>query len=175
MSLQQTYETVWQHPDYGRVSPGEQMLPLFRQMVKRKGTLIDIGCGCARATQHLEDEGHTVTGIDFVDARETDVPFQHADITNPLPLTADVGYCCDVMEHIPEEDVDKVLQNIMAATTRTFFSISFEHDHYGAVTVGHPLHLTVRPFTWWRDKLKEFGELKEARDLIGMGVFLVRS
>jgi hypothetical protein len=170
---QEKYEKAYATGQYATYSPGEAMLPLFRQMVRKKGGLIDIGCGCARATKQLRDEGHKVIGLDFVDARETDVPFQKHDITEPFPRVAHVGYCCDVMEHLPESDVDQVLANIMHACDRTFFSIHFEEDQFGAL-VGHPLHLTVKPFTWWRDKLAEHGTVVEERDLIGMGAYLVR-
>jgi hypothetical protein len=172
ISEQAKYEQVWAIPEYGRYSPGEKMLPLFRQMVRKKSDLIDFGCGCARATKHLQDDGYDVLGVDFVDARETDVPFKHHDLTKPLPVKAEMGYCCDVMEHIEPENVDAVLANIMGAVERCFFSIHFGPDHFGSV-VGHPLHLTVAPFTWWLTKLKEHGKVKDARDLIGEGVFLV--
>ena len=174
MNVEQAkYEKAWAHPRYGDYSPGEAMLPAFRQMVRKRGTLVDIGCGCSRATKLLEDAGWDVTGVDFVDARETDVPFMKRDLTKWRPRKRwDMGYCCDVMEHIPPEDVDVVLANIMRACERCFFSIHFEQDVFGEL-IGEHLHLTVQPFTWWRDKLSEHGTLAQARDLIGMGVFLL--
>jgi hypothetical protein len=170
---QAKYEQVWADGRYGNYSPGEAMLPLFRRWVRRKGTLIDIGCGCARATKQLQDDGWKVVGMDFVDARETDITFCQHDITRPFIGSADMGYCCDVMEHIEPEYVNKVLENIMSSVERCFFTIHFGEDQFGAL-IGHPLHLTVKPFTWWRDKLSEHGTLLQARDLLGMGAYLVR-
>jgi hypothetical protein len=69
--------------------------------------------------------------------------------------------------------VDKVLDNIAQHVDRCFFSIHFGPDHFGQV-VGHPLHLTVKPFEWWVVKLAQFGTVKQARDLLGMGVFDVQ-
>ena len=39
--------------------------------------------------------------------------------------------------------------------------------------IGEALHLTVRPFLFWRDLFRELGTLHDARDLIGEGVFCV--
>ena len=41
--------------------------------------------------------------------------------------------------------------------------------------IGEPLHVTVMPFTWWRDRLGEVGEVLDARDLMHGGVFHVGS
>ena len=113
--------------------------------------------------------------MDFVDARERKITFYKQNLWMPWPDKHwAYGYCCDVMEHIPPEKVDKVLANIMAHCGKTFFSISFQEDHFGR-KVGHPLHLTVRPFEWWRDKLAEHGAVHQGRDLIGMGVFFVHA
>jgi hypothetical protein len=86
----------------------------------------------------------------------------------------DYAYCCDVMEHIPTEYVMATLQNIMATCTEgAFFYICLVPDGFGAL-IGKPLHLTVRPFMWWRDKLAELGEVVDARDLIMNGMYYVK-
>jgi len=146
-------------------------VPLFRQMVRKRGSLVDIGCGTGRAGAKLSTEGWTVTYMDFVHTTK-ETPFIKQNLWtrwNPNQEW-DYGYCADVMEHIPPDKVDAVLKNITAHCHKTFFAINFGPDHFGQV-VGEPLHLTVQPFTWWRDKIKALGDLREARDLIGMGAF----
>lgn len=178
-SEQAKYTKVWQIAAYRHFSPGEQMLPLFRQIVRRRGTLIDIGCGTGRASAKLADAGFEVTCADFVpasrDREARALPFVKLNIFGRRWPDAewDYGYCCDVMEHMPPEKVDAALTNIMTHCRRAFFSICFTADHFGQ-HVGETLHLTVQPFTWWRDKLAEHGEVTDARDLIGMGTFLVK-
>jgi SAM-dependent methyltransferase len=143
-------------------------------MTNLGGTLADIGCGTGRAGVRLSGT-FDVTLIDFAkNALDPgiDLPFIRADITRHIPGMYDYGYCCDVMEHIEPRKVDKTLKNILAACKSVFFSIHFGPDNFGRL-VGHPLHLTQECFVWWRDKLKLFGELKDARDFLGYGVFYV--
>ena len=172
------YRACWADPRYRVYSPGEQMLPLFRRMVrKRTGTLLDLGCGTGRAGVALAELGFTVTLADFVDTSRdegVELPFRRINIFGRWPRGRwDWVYCCDVLEHLPPERQRAALGNIAAHAGQAFFSIHFGADNFGAV-VGHPLHLTIRPFAWWREFLREFGDVVEARDLIGMGAFRVR-
>ena len=158
------------------------MLPLFKDMIRaRKGTLVDLGCGTGRAGLALSELGFQVTLMDFagnaIDSQiDGKLPFVDRDLCGWWPPKEhwDWGYCCDVMEHLPPEQVCPVLERITAHCSNVFFTIHFGPDHFGEL-IGHPLHLTVQPFAWWRGVLKIYGELIEARDLMGMGVFRLRS
>lgn len=170
------YERCWADPRYREYSPGEAMLPLFRRMVRRReGKLLDLGCGTRRAGQALHKLGFEVQLADLVPGcldPGVRLPFRKLNVWGQWPTyDYDWVYCCDVMEHLPPEKVDRSLGNIARHTRQAFFSIHFGPDVFGD---GH-LHLTVRPFTWWRDKLAEYGEVTDARDLIGMGVFRLRA
>ena len=176
------YQRVWAIPAYRNFSPGEHVLPLFRQMVRGKpGSLVDIGAGTGRATQKLARLGWDVWAVDLVaDANECpELRYLERDITEDVvwlreahakPKVWDQGYCCDVMEHLPQEKVDDALENIFCNCRRVFFSIHFGPDNFGKA-IGHPLHLTVMPFEWWRAKLAAYGKVRQCRDLLGMGVF----
>lgn len=73
----------------------------------------------------------------------------------------DFAVSTDVMEHIPPEKVDAVLENIAKRAKSCFFQISLnpsgdrDEEKYG----GH-LHLTVERPEWWEQKLlRWFGKL----------------
>lgn len=172
------YRECWSYSQYRHYSPGEQALPVFRQVNRKKGTLIDLGCGTGRAGAALAEEGHEVTLLDFAhnaldfSVEQKKMPFIKANLWSRWKGDWDIGYCCDVMEHIPPEKTDDALKRITLNCGRVFFSIHFGPDNFGKV-VGHPLHLTIQPFVWWRDKLKGYGKLLNARDMIGMGMFFV--
>lgn len=172
MSELRKYQKVWKIPGYGKYSPGETCVKMFRSIKRptNRPTLIDLGCGVGRASIELQ-QWYKVTQLDFVDAREKKKgKFLQHNLTKPIAGHWDYGYCCDVMEHIPPSQVDRVLRNIKDATDNVFFQICFVEDHFGQM-IGEHLHLSVHPFTWWRDKLREYWDVRDARDQIHTGIF----
>ena len=178
------YEQVWEAPEYRRYSPGEAMAWPFIRIARPKGSIIDFGCGPGRASLMFHLFGLDVTMIDTavnclddeivqeIGARFVQGNLWDSDL--PIPV-ADYGYCVDVMEHIPPEWVGAVIANILRHAQTTFFHICLRKDHFGEALIGHPLHLTVKPFAWWRDLLGAHGEIIDGRDLIDNGLFIVRS
>ncbi len=193
MSLETTeaalYTDVWaQVPAYRDNSPGEQLVSMFLEMAdlpsRHRWTALDAGCGTGRGAVALAQAGFDVTMCDLTSTGlETQAfPFVEAclwdDLRPKLPALFggkfDVAYCCDVLEHIPQEFTMLVIRNLLSLVRHgVFFNISVKEDIYG-VHVGQRLHQTVKPFTWWRDRLSELGEMVECRDLLVSGVYYVR-
>lgn len=160
MSEIEKYRAVWDNPEYRIWAPGEHVIDTFLEQVKPRGTIIDFGCGTGRAGLRLHERGYPVMLIDFADncrdeAAKT-LPFLCCDLTKPIPMFAWYGFCTDVMEHIPTDDVSTVLNNIMVAAPTVFFQISTIPDDLG-VLIGQQLHLTVKPHQWWLDLFKSLG------------------
>lgn len=152
------YEKMWAYEDYRQDSPGERMVPYFLKHVPFMpgDRLIDLGCGTGRAGAKLKSVGLDVTLLDHcesaVDAKvkALDMPFLEANLWDlPELIPYDWFYCCDVMEHIPTEKVDKVLDNITAIAKGGFFQIALTPDNRH----GEELHLTVESPAWWSEKL----------------------
>jgi SAM-dependent methyltransferase len=176
---QQKYEQVWSHPEYRVVAPGEDSTVTFLAQSKaEKGhTVIDFGCGTGRGAQSLKDAGLKVTAVDFAKNcldPQVDVDFVQADLTKTIPVSAEFGYCTDVMEHLPTEDVHKVIQNILSSASKVFFQIACVDDVMG-VLVGAPLHLTVKPYSWWKEVLEKHGKIIWSEDQVHTCQFYVRS
>lgn len=154
------YRLMWQFGGYRAYSPGEHVVPKFVSIAQPQGLIVDFGCGTGRAGCQLAKTGHDVLLVDFADnCRDSEakgIPFLEWDLTLPMPFRAPYGLCADVMEHIPPDDVDKTLKNIVEAAGTVFFQISTEDDVFGGV-IGHDLHLTVRPHDWWRKALQKTG------------------
>ena len=179
----QKYEKAWAHDRYRVYSPGEKVC--FNYVTKcepEHGRVIDFGTGCGRAALLLHKLHFDVTMIDIADnCLDDEVRERIGDklivgnLWEPLDLPrAPEGFCTDVMEHIPTDQVDAVLKNIMSMVDRAFFQICLTDDAFGD-EIGEHLHLTVKPFTWWRDKLGEYGTVTDARDLINNGWYYVTS
>ena len=74
----------------------------------------------------------------------------------------DYAFCCDVMEHIPEFQVREVVRQIAVHTKKhAYFRISTTTDVFGERLGVGPLHLTVKPVTWWIDVMENyFGDVR---------------
>jgi len=162
------YEQLWSGTDYRRYSPGERVAVDFLKQARPKegAEVIDFGCGSGRGGLALcVFGGAKVCFVDFApncldpeiqQALKTQshmLRFVEADLEKRIPVQAEYGFCADVMEHIPEDKVDQVLDNILTAARHVFFQISTLPDHFGS-TIGEQLHLTVKPFEWWLAKLR---------------------
>lgn len=168
---QARYESVWGQKEYRKYSPSECHVPLFLAQAKHKegDTVIEFGCGTGRAGLALANAGLNVTLLDFAanclddDVRKAceqhpeKLRFVQQDLLQPLPFYARYGYCCDVLEHIREEDVELALANVLSSAQHCFFSIATVQDDFGEVFDMGPLHLTVRPMKWWLEKIEQMG------------------
>ena len=162
------YRAMWAHPEYRAVSPGEQVVPTFLAQARPKpgAELIDFGTGTGRAALMAAlFGGMKVRMLDFaencldddvrkaLDTQPHALCFAKQDLTQPIPWTAEYGICCDVMEHIPPEQVDMVLTNVLKSAQHVFFQIACEDDVCGKL-IGAPLHLSVHDYAWWHNKLQ---------------------
>ena len=189
MLLEQTekakYESMWRDvPDYRDRSPGEENVQRFWDIMKPNAgdTLIDIGCGTGVAGLEFMNRDLNVKWIDITDAgllpeiwRES---FIQATLwsrwTNEWKHGFDYGFCCDVMEHIPPEYTMLVIDRILSVCRTTWFQIALLPDSHG-VSIGQTLHLTVKPFNWWLERLRSAGNVVDARDLCGRALYVVRA
>ena len=164
------YEQMWKHPEYRVVAPGEGIALTFLSQAKPKAgaLVIDYGAGTGRGAMMLALMGNVkVQMLDFAsncldeEVAQALVTQSHAlsftqhDLTSPVPFASQYGYCTDVMEHIPPNQVDIVLGNILRASQHVFFQIACEDDVCGAL-IGQPLHLSVHDYAWWLAKLRAF-------------------
>lgn len=171
LTEQQKYQLMWARDEYRRVVPGAQIAPEFLNIARPKAgsTVIDFGCGTGEGALMIALLGGIrVEMLDFAancldeDVRSALTTQAHAlsfrqhDLTQQVPLAAEHGFCTDVMEHIPPEQVDLVLTNILQAARHVFFQISCVDDSCGKL-IGHALHLSVHEPAWWKKKLEDLG------------------
>jgi SAM-dependent methyltransferase len=159
---------------------------IYRSLVRasRQQTVLDAGCGSGKGGVALAQAGFRValcdlTGDGLVDEAKA-LPFHHACLWQPIRAQVawperqfDWVYCCDVLEHVPPTFAMLVISRLLEVARKgLFLSIALQGDNFG-VWVNRPLHVTVQSFVQWRDQLHEIGRVKEARDMLMNGVYLV--
>lgn len=111
-------------------------------------SVLDFGCGKA----NLYDKFHlkTVWGVNEIYLYDPGIPERNT----PPKKKYDLTLCIDVMEHIPEEDIDSTLKFLVEHTNRAmFFSIS-TRPAGKKLPNGKNAHVTIKDKNWWREKLK---------------------
>lgn len=176
LSEQDKYRLMWSFEEYRYEAPGEALADEFLEVAKPDGLVIDFGCGTGRGALAIHNKGVPVILLDFADncrdEAAADLPFAVHDITKPSPVHGKAAFCTDVLEHIPPEDVDRVVGNIMRAAPKAFFSVGTTADGMG-VLIGKQLHLTVEGHEAWRARFSRFGRIAYEREAPGQSIFYV--
>lgn len=119
--------------------------------------VLDVGCGIGYLVKRLNSEGIETMGIDFsehleefwnddhffeMDAKQIDFPDDSFDVV----------FSSDFFEHLDEEDIDKVA-NEMKRVGKVV--ITFVADDLGKPLNRRQMqyHLTHKPISWWTEKL----------------------
>jgi hypothetical protein len=177
------YAEIWGFEEYHKYSPGLVNVDRFMAVCKPPSgsSLIDIGCGSGKAGIEFQNKGMAVHWLDITDAgldhsvnrtRFIEEPLWSENWACARPMGWDYGFCCDVLEHIPTEYTMLVLDRILSSCRTAWLQIALRPDEFGKM-IGEPLHLTVRPYSWWLIRLATLGKVIDARDLCGNGLFVV--
>jgi len=131
----------------------DKHLRRWYKRVKGCKTLLDVGCGNGYLVQYLRERGIKALGLDFSEFAGTTTGYfiQH-DATNGLPFddeTFDVVISSDFFEHLPEDKIDFVRDEMLRVGKRVIALINYKKEKIDNT------HLTIKPKEWWVDKLKE--------------------
>lgn len=151
------YTKIWKDPAYSLRSPGLRHLPDALQWMKPEAgaSITDWGSGSGQASDKLHELGYNVRMVDIAtNAYKGQLAVIEAclwDLPQDMGAT-EYGICCDVMEHLPPERIDAALSGIAKRTEKAvYFQIALFDDT--TYTHAGPLHLSVFPPDWWKEKL----------------------
>jgi SAM-dependent methyltransferase len=175
------YELMWTSvPPYRNSSPGLRNVERFLEICKPRAgdTLLDIGCGAGLAGLEFAKHGLRVKWFDITDTGlDPAVPrasFRQGTLWERWQYSPifDWGYSSDVLEHIPTEYTMVAVERILSNCAVSWLHIATSPDPYG-VWIDDELHLTIRSFTWWLERLNFAGKVIDARDLIHTALYIV--
>lgn len=126
-------------------------IPEIKKLIKEYNckTILDYGCGKASA-HHKNKLTDSVTLYDPYYTPYSKVPIGSYDMV----------ICTDVMEHIPEDEVGKVLANLINFTDKVLFLSISTKPARKIFSNGENVHLTIQPKEWWERMLVTARDIK---------------
>lgn len=132
-------------PSYGRT--GRRLVPYVRLLVRDISacSLIDYGCGKSDLATRFRNDG--VTRAARYD------PYIESLSLRPEG-SFDMAVNTDVLEHVPENELDRVIADMQSFTDKVVFVISTTFADK-ILDNGENAHCTIRDPAWWRSKLQK--------------------
>ncbi|MHA1469268.1 MAG: class I SAM-dependent methyltransferase [Candidatus Asgardarchaeia archaeon] len=133
---------------YGRENCGKKHLQYIINEIQPT-SIIDVGCGSNKFCAMLKKTNIKSIGIDCacpladVISDADNLPFHDNQF--------DLLTAFDVLEHIPEEEIDIVFKEFKRVAHRFMYQIALRKS---PSSIDHEtLHPTVKPYDWWIDKI----------------------
>ncbi len=156
--------SVLKNPDYLKVTYSQQKAPkglypdllaqwLFKNIYRRSGRLLDLGCGRGDHIHAWTSLGFQVAGVDVSLAAGEDLPSEILAVADlerdPLPFPSesfDFVFSKSVIEHMrfPERLLDKAMEALKPGGIAVVMTPSWRHTYWGPFYIDHT-HIT--PFT----------------------------
>ncbi len=109
-------------------------------------SFLDYGCGQGNLAEIFKNK-RKIKIYKFDPALEE---YSYKSSTLKVDLIAN----CDVMEHIPENEINDILNDMFKISNKVFFNIYLKK----AETIlpnGENAHCTIKPKKWWLNKIKK--------------------
>jgi SAM-dependent methyltransferase len=155
------YEQIWNVEIYSKTSPAfHKFFDEVKSVINPGDKVVEFGCGTGYGLAEIA-KTHEVLGIDIANnCLSANVPFKQACIWEPMTDRGDVGFCVDVMEHIPTDKIEQTFKEIMECVPRCLFIPCLLDDRLGHKHIGEALHLTIKPAEWWLAVAAQFGTVE---------------
>lgn len=133
--------------------PGDSLLLNIKFIVPlidstQTKSLLDYGCG--KGLQYTLDKLHEKHFNGIMPTLYDPAVSKYSEYPTGV---FDGVICTDVLEHIPESSVDFVLADIGSKATK-FVHLSISTiDSIAVLPNGQKAHITVKPVSWWIDKI----------------------
>lgn len=126
----------------------------IKQLIKEYDckTILDYGCG--KASLHKKHKlGHEVVLYDPYYESYSNIPIGGFDMV----------ISTDVLEHIPENEIGKILADLISYTDKVLFLSISTKPAIKKFSNGENVHLTIKPKEWWEQMLSTAKDIKIVR------------
>lgn len=127
-------------------------------------SIIDLGCGVGRFLKPFEEAGCSVYGVDAVQAAIDNSVISKSnieqfDLRDPFypEEVADIVLCLEVLEHIPEESANTIVESI--SRSGSIAVITFARPGQGGKH-----HINEKKLEYWIDKFEQAGMKYNKKD-----------
>lgn len=124
------------------------------------GTVLDAGCAMGFLVEALRDRGVDSYGVDISEYAIQNVrpdikPYcSVGKVTAPLPQQYDLIVCIEVLEHLPQSESERAVENMCQYTDDVLFS-STPFDYKEAT------HFNVQPPEYWGELFAQAGFFRD--------------
>ncbi len=126
-------------------------------------TVLDVGCAKGFLVGELRKRDTIAWGIDISQyaldntVREARDYVSYQSATDMLPMRYALITCIEVLEHIPEADALKAIDNICTHADTVLFSSTPYHKDEST-------HVNIQPREYWMEQFVKRGFLRDARN-----------
>ena len=110
-------------------------------------SFLDYGCGRSNLSECFKEINNMIV-FKYDPAIEL---YSHM----PKDLKVDLIANCDVMEHIPEKEIDNIIKEMSTISNNVFFNI-YLTEAKTFLENGENAHCTIKPIAWWVKKINKF-------------------
>ena len=137
---------------YGDGKATANRIGIVERLVKRHKATSILDYGCGKAVHHLEKKVYEKIGITDVGLYEPAIE-KFSVLPNRI---FDGVVCVDVLEHVPEQNIQYTLdQIVMKASKFVFLTISCNKSKE-KLSDGTNAHVTIKPPEWWIEKMSAY-------------------
>jgi len=159
------------HQSLGFTHSKNLILKGILKYIKKGESVIDVGCSNGTAMKLLIDNGYNASGVD-ISKVAIDIAIKNGLTNCKVSKASDIDYldnsfssilCTDVLEHVPEEDIDKTFSEFDRITIDggyLFLKIATKEEFnrkWDNITNKHGydnLHILVKDQKFWLDFFK---------------------